>query len=269
MRKSLKNRITLAVIFIGIAFMLFFELGESKLFFANADWICRIFSRVFGGIVCLALMIRLDFTHLLFGHKKGAFRRLVIILPCFAVAVNNFPFLSVIMKDAYLSPSISEIILYACFCISVGFFEETAFRGCVFPAILGRMQNDKLSVLKASLLSSAFFGIVHIVNLFAGASFGSVALQIAYSFLIGALCSILLVKTANIWTAVAFHAIYNFAGGLVAEFGSGKQWTLPTIILTAVVGVIIAVYTLVLWYKIDEKDVLYLKQGREEKNRNV
>ena len=270
--KLTKNKkiICYTVIIIGIIGMAFFELGKGlisdKISAEYGEWIAKTFSRLCGGIVCCALMIVLLGTHLLFKHRKGALKRLLVVLPCFAVAVNNFPFLSVLMGETVFSTQTINVILYAVFCFSVGFFEEAAFRGCVFSVILDRQKADRWSVLKASVLSSAVFGIVHIVNLFAGASIGSVILQIGYSFLIGALCSIVLVKTANIWYCVILHSVYNFAGGVAPEFASGKIWTTPTVILTVIVAVIVTVYTVALWYNVKKEEVEYISSGVKKEN---
>ncbi len=253
-----------AIIIIGIIGMALFELGQgitSDLFKERGEWLCKTFSRLLGGIVCCALVILLVGSHLMFKYRKGALKRFLVVLPCFAVAINNFPFLSVVMKEISLSAKAIDIILYAVFCFSVGLFEEAAFRGCVFSVILDRKKLDRWSVLKASVISSAVFGIVHIVNLFAGASIGSVILQIGYSFLIGALCSVVLVKTSNIWYCVILHAVYNFAGGVCPEFGDGKIWTAPTVVLTVVVAVLVTVYTVTLWYNIKKEEIEYISDG--------
>lgn len=254
------------IIVIGIICMAFFELGKgiiaSEVSAQYGEWISKTFSRLCGGIVCCALMILLLGKHLLFKYRKGALKRLLVVLPCFAVAVNNFPFLSVAMKDIVFSANAVDVILYALFCFSVGFFEEAAFRGCVFSVILDKRNTDRWSVLKASVVSSAVFGIVHIVNLFAGASIGSVILQIGYSFLIGALCSVVLVKTANIWYCVILHAVYNFSGGVAPEFANGNIWTTPTVVLTVIVAIIVTVYTIALWYNIKHEEVRYISNGQ-------
>ena len=259
-----KKIICYFVAFIGIIGMLVLELGDVMISdkYIYGEWICKTFSRISGGIVCIVLMTVLVGTHTTFKHRSGALKRLAIVLPCFAVAVNNIPFLSV--EGITFFASMREIFLYALFCFSVGFFEEMAFRGCVFTVMLGRMSQTRWGVLIASLISSALFGLIHIINLFAGASVGGVILQVGYSFLIGALCSIVLVKTSNVWYCVILHSLYNFAGGLASEFGTGKIWTTPTVILTAVVAVAVTVYTFILWYNVKKGEIEYVANGKAE-----
>ena len=221
--------------------------------------------RLFGAVVCIALMWRFSYTHLLVPKKPNAMR-LLIILPFFVIAVNNFPFLSVFMGDASLASATTDgYVKYALLCLAVGLFEELAFRGCVFVYALEqtkKFSSAPLRVLAASVISSAVFGLVHLTNLFAGASIGAVLLQVCYSFLIGGMCSIMLLKTENVWYCVLCHAIYNFAGGVVPELGSGTLWTVPTVVLTAVVGVAVAVYAFVVLFRISADEVERTVKGK-------
>lgn len=221
--------------------------------------------RFFASAVCIALMWRFSYTHLLFPKKLKAMRFLTV-LPFFAIAVNNFPFLSVLMGEASLDgASAVGYATYALICFSVGLFEELAFRGCAFMIALEqtkKISRAPLCVLAASVISSAVFGLVHLTNLFAGASVGFVLLQVCYSFLIGGMCSIMLVKTQNVWYCVLCHAIYNFAGGVVPELGRGTLWTVPTVILTAVVAVAVTVYTFVVLFRISAQEIEKTVKGK-------
>ncbi len=221
--------------------------------------------RLFGTAVCIALMWRFSYTHLLV-PKRPKLSRLLVVLPFFAIAVNNFPFLSVLMGEASLQgATLDGVLAYAGICLCVGLFEEMAFRGCVFVIALERtdkIASAPLRVLAASVISSAVFGLVHLTNLFAGASVGATLLQVSYSFLIGGMCAIMLVKTQNIWYCVLCHAIYNFAGGVVPELGSGRLWTAPTVILTVVVSLIVVVYTFAVLFRISSDEAERIVKGK-------
>ncbi len=271
-KKSLKEKCLLSGIAIGFLVMLGLELFRGRLTetFIWGSWFYDVLVRGTGGIVCLLLMAYCSLSGFL-TYQKGWFRSLFPVLPCFLIAINNFPFLSCILGDARIGAGARPILLYAAVCLSVGFFEEAAFRGCVFTLFFIRRKRNVLNLFLSILLSSAVFGIVHLVNLFAGASVGSVLLQVSYSFLIGGLCSIILVKTRNLWHCILFHACYNFAGGLIPECGSGTIWTAPTVILTVVVSVIVAVYVIWMLFHIrkEEIDAFFLTaQIKEKENEN-
>ena len=115
--------------------------------------------------------------------------------------------------------------------------------------VLKNRTQSRGKIFLAIFLSSVVFGLIHFVNLFFGASIFSVALQICYSALIGALCSMVLLLTRNIWLCVILHATYNFCGGIIESYGSGTQWTLPEIIFTTVMAIIVGVYFLVVFLR--------------------
>ena len=58
--------------------------------------------------------------------------------------------------------------MYALVCISVGFFEEMAFRGCVFTVAVQSQEGKRYGAVIAIFISSAIFGLVHMLNLIGG-----------------------------------------------------------------------------------------------------
>ena len=219
----------------------------------GADWICGMLSRFCGGMLCV-ILISGFFTGQFFKFNISL-KKLLVFLPCMLIAINNFPFVTVFSGEAYINGRWDKILLYAGFCISVGLFEEMAFRGCIFSFVLQRRGRRVVDVFWSIVISSAIFGAVHIVNIFMGADPGGTVLQIGYSFLIGAMCSVILVKTHNIWFCVILHAVYNFAGGVVPNCGGGIIWSVPEIILTAVVALIVAVFVIYTLLKITPDDI--------------
>lgn len=205
-------------------------------------------SRLLGAVAALLFICEFSFSKILkpLGNKSA--KALLWILPPFAVAVNNFPWVSLISGDCKISADARSVLWYALSCLCVGLFEELAFRGCALMLFLKKRRTSKLGTFMAIFWSSVIFGAVHLVNVFISSP-GAVILQIGYSSLIGALCSLVLLETGNIWICVILHAGYNFAGGLIPEFGTGVIWTLPEIIVTAAVGVCVAAYCVWRFFK--------------------
>ena len=98
------------------------------------------------------------------------------------------------------------------------------------------------------------FGVIHLINIVAGASPGAVILQIGYSFLIGAMCSVVLFKTANLWLCVLLHAVYDFCGMLVPTLGDGKWWDIPTVIFTVILALFTIVFYVLAFVRMDPKE---------------
>ncbi len=236
---------------------LYYRFGNIPSFFAEsvAELVFSSLTRVFGGIACVIFMVEFEFSAAmkLFGNKSAKY--LLAIIPPFVVAVNNFPFIGYFSGNAPLTKSPAEVVAFAFFCLSVGFFEELAFRGCGLVFLLEKMKKTRLGVFLAVAISSVVFGFVHILN-GAGAF-----LQIGYSALIGALCCVVFLATNNIWLCVIIHAVYNFCGSIM---NMSNAWTKEQIIFTAVISVPIALYTVWLFFKIplENAEALYKREKK-------
>lgn len=209
-------------------------------------------SRLLGGVIFLVLIFKMGYR--VFGSSKK--KHLVGALLCFpalVIVVNNLPIIGLITKNSYVERT-DLIPLFALQCFAIGFFEELAFRGFVFPYVMEKQKNTKKGIFFSIIISGAIFGLVHMLNLLAGASPGSVFLQIGYSFLIGAMCSVVLLCTHNIWICVLLHAIYDFCGYLVPTLGGGLIWDKATVAITAVLSVIVCIYMIILFFKRDFSD---------------
>ncbi len=255
MRKSVKRNVFFALLSVALLAMLAFEVLRENII-AHSEYgesLYLIATRALGAFACVLLVLMSRAKRILF--SKPELKATLCVLPCMLIAINNFPFITFFGDRAYINGSTASVLLYALVCLCVGLFEEMAFRGCVFMAVLQRKGKRSIDVFWSIVISSAIFGIVHLLNLFAGAGFSSVILQVGYSFLIGGMCSIILIKTKNIWYCVILHAVYNFAGGVVPECGGGEIWDTPTVILTAVVAVAVAVYVICLLVRIRPEEI--------------
>lgn len=199
-------------------------------------------SRFLGALVALVFMVEFSFGTILHPLGNKSVKKLLFVIPALVIAVNNFPWVSLLAGDCSLDASFKDMAFYAIICLCVGLFEELAFRGCALMLLLKKRTATRLGVFMAIFWSSVLFGIVHIANIFISSP-GAVLLQIGYSALIGGLCCLVLLETGNIWICVFVHALYNFAGGVVPRLGTGTIWTGPEVALTAVLGVLVAVYS--------------------------
>lgn len=255
MTEKKSKTVLLCIAALLFAALLAFEIFGNQLFkgFSYPELVYSVATRAVGGVACL-IFIFIFLSSDMFAIRISM-KNIAVFLPCMAVAINNFPFIPFFCGEAYLNYEAKHILLYALMCLCIGFFEEMAFRGCIFTVLLGRRGKRFTDVFWAIVLSSAIFGAVHAVNILAGASPSAVLLQIGYSFLIGGMCSVVLIKTSSIWYCVILHATYNFAGGVVPECGGGTLWTVPEIVLTAVIAVAVAAYVIYLLIGIKPSDV--------------
>ncbi len=250
-----KKIICSVVLTVFFVVLLVLELFSEHIFKGEAaqEYIYPIITRAIAGSACLVFLVRMRMKNLLAFRVRAG--HMLAVVPCMAIAVNNFPFIPFLKGEAYIQSQAMPIFLYALLCICVGFFEEMAFRGCIFPVVLSRLSKKKAGVFWSIVVSSAIFGVIHLFNVLTGASVGATFLQVGYSFLIGGMCSVMLLKTQNIWYCVILHAVYNFAGGVVPQLGGGEIWTLPEIILTASVAVPVAIYVIYMLVHITEENI--------------
>jgi membrane protease YdiL (CAAX protease family) len=175
--------------------------------------------------------------------KTGA-----VLIPCLLVVINNFPIIALAIGDVNMVRE-DMLGLFVLDCLLIGVFEEVAFRGTIFLALLERRRASTKQIFWTTALSSAIFGLIHLANLLEGANPGATLLQVGYSFLIGGMCAICMLTTGTVWLPIFIHALYDFNGYLVPRLGEGVIWTPTTIALTAVVGVLVAAYTVILLIK--------------------
>ena len=221
------------------------------------------FTRLIGGIIFITLTLYLGYRVMNPLRIKAA--ELIFTLPALVVVINNLPIIPLITGQASVSAPWSRILLLAAECFSIGLFEEMAFRGVVLLGIMEKRRKSTKDLFISIVLSSAVFGLVHLVNLFTSSP-GAVLLQIGYSFLIGAMCAVVLIRTANIWLCVLLHAVYDFCGSLVPMFGEGVIWNAPAVILTVAVSLAAVVYFILALLKTNVKDIdrIYVKKTVED-----
>ena len=201
--------------------------------------VCRAVSAV----VMLFFCIQLG----LFDAPRPAVRSLRAALPALLVALNNAPVIALISGTVAVTAEVSAVILFAFECVAVAAFEEIAFRAILFRLMLQRFGTGARARFSAVLLSSALFGLTHLLNLFSGAAVGATALQVGYSFLIGCMLAVVYLHTGSLAGCILLHAVYNFGGMLVPTLGQGAFldiWNLPTVLITAVLAVFAIVFYL-------------------------
>jgi membrane protease YdiL (CAAX protease family) len=106
-----------------------------------------------------------------------------------------------------------DALLWLAIFTAVGIFEEVAFRGIAF-----RLLEEWLGSAAALVLSSAFFGLVHLMNPNA-TGFAAVAIALEAGVLLGAAYML----TRSLWFAIGVHIAWNWTQG--ALFGVAVSGT--------------------------------------------
>lgn len=197
---------------------------------------------------------------------------LLYLIPCLIIAVDNFPWYSYFQGNMRITRGgLMDYLLFSCYCLLTGIFEECIFRGMIFSIIASYFSNDKKGFLKTYVLSSVIFGAAHLLNVFVGANVGATLLQVAYSTLTGGLFAFAFIKTKNVMFAALTHAIYNFCGLLFSStqgLGNGVIFDFPTGLIMAIISIIVGSFVLYgVWtYSEEERKSLYKKLNIHQKD---
>ena len=208
-----------------------------------------------GSVVFVCMTVYMGYR--VWGIKKPWLKSLLFGLPALAVAINNAPIIGLATGNAYITDPVGGVLIILAYCLAIGTFEEFAFRGLFFMMILEDRRKSTKQIFWTTAISSAVFGLVHLVNLAVGAGPGATLLQVGYSFLIGGMCAIVLLKTGSIWYCVLLHTVYDI-GGTILYVGGGVRWDAVTVTITAVLGVAVAVFMAISLLRIKPEDIAFL-----------
>lgn len=253
-KKQVAYVILILLSLIGMAFVSFYDLYPTHDLIV-AELSEGIHVRILGTIVFALLMSLMGYSLLTF--RKVSWKMfLYVVVPGFIIAFNNLPIVAYLEGRAVMTESLNVFLLFVLFCLSIGVFEEVVFRGLILTVLLQRLPETKQGILIAIVLSSVIFGVIHFVNLVAGASPFDTLLQMGYSFLMGMLWAVVYLKTKNLWMAVLLHALYNMAGLVFVQIGSVYgRYDVLTIITTVLIGLVGAYYYFKLYLTIEPEDI--------------
>ncbi|SEK31523.1 hypothetical protein SAMN04487910_0231 [Aquimarina amphilecti] len=157
-----------------------------------------------------------------------------------------FPLVYLVLLNLLLIDEINTVLLapnvlvFAIYALSIGFAEELSLRGFLQSYLIKHLGSTKKNIILSVLISSLFFGLLHIIN-FDNGFYGELS-QIIYATFIGVMFGTLLVVTKRIYPLIIIHAIIDFVGdfetiGLpvkktVSESGSLENAILITLLIS-------------------------------------
>ena len=173
-------------------------------------------------------------------------------IPCFLVAIANFPFSALILGRASIDRT-DLLWLFILKCVSIAVLEELFFRALLVPLFLERFSDNKYRVIITVIGTAVLFAIIHFLNIFLGAGIGSTMQQVGYTFLIGCMLAVMLIYTKNIWLCILVHTIFDIGGTIVNDLGDGPFQNYIFWILTAVAGGICFVHIIITIFHLTKK----------------
>lgn len=126
--------------------------------------------------------------------------------------------------------------------LSTGWIEEVLGRGAVLVSLLQKWGRTRKGVYLAVLVSSALFGILHILNFLQGRlPLINTLSQMTFAVFFGIVFAACMLRNRSIWPMIFLHAAIDWAGNLSEiSVGSGLHTTVPTMSIgDALVNVLI------------------------------
>ena len=245
--------ITILLFILGALCFVFFEALQTKILedpLAN-KLLCGFISR-FGLSFLFVWLLYIAGGRDYLVFTKRFFIFLAWSLPCFMVALVNFPY-STVINGAVTINRVDLLGLYILYVFGVALLEELIFRGVLLLIVKDLFKYKKHAALLIVVVCAAVFSLSHLTNLLMGVGIGDVLLQCLYTFLIGAMLTTVMLKTKNIWLCVIIHTIFNFGGLLIiSEMASGDNWDVWFWVLTIVSGLLCAGHIIYSLLKLDK-----------------
>lgn len=128
--------------------------------------------------------------------------------------------------DGVIECSNREVIFFVLRMINIGFIEEIICRGFLFRAL------EKFGTKKAMYLSSAFFGVAHIMNLFFGAKLIPTVIKIFFSTSLGYLYVTIFCKSGSLLPCIISHQLHNSLCVFDVKNKTLSTYAIPIIIIS-------------------------------------
>ena len=122
------------------------------------------------------------------------------------------------------------ILLNLLAALSTGWIEEILGRGVVLVPLLKKWGQTRKGIYLAVLVSSALFGILHILNFLQGRlPLINTLAQMTFAMFFGIMFAACMLRNRSIWPMIFLHAAIDWAGNLSEiAVGGGVQTTVPT-----------------------------------------
>lgn len=139
------------------------------------------------------------------GFCKGVFLGIPLIALGFASGVIS----NIEQWSDYSFLGYSSLLFFTVGMFFVGLAEEIVYRGLLLNNMLDKWGTTQRGCWKSIFVSAAIFGIAHLPNLFFSPIL-TVLFQAINAAAGGVLFSVIYIKTKNIWSVIAVHALVDW-----------------------------------------------------------
>ncbi len=181
-------------------------------------------------------------------HFKGCFSRKGLLYGlCFSLPVLVLSFIGSGLNIAEKGLAASILIAFLKG-MAPAFSEEVGFRGVGIANYMRKAESEK-DVMKIFWISAIFFGLIHSVNIFAGADIVSSLVQAVSAIGMGMFFGAIYLRTGNLWPTIIAHwaidsvemcrADLNESAGKVMEILTGDYFIIASAVVGGIIGLIL------------------------------
>lgn len=217
--------------------------------------------------VVVLLLYKLWFSPQFKGQaKSGLSKKWTLIMALPGILYIIYTFISqMIQYHGYFKPS----LLFVAMAFAAGFGEEPMFRGFAIPIGMGFIKNKK-KVWLVPIGTAVVFGMIHLTNVFSGASVFNGILQACVTAMHGFYYGALLVATGSIVPSIVLHSVYDFvcfAGDPTLNEGvMAGQLSTFAVVESIVTGILMMVAAVYLLKKLGDQKVLSVWKTKWSQN---
>lgn len=253
----MKNRGFLKALLINLAVLLAFSSTVFTHFLLNDDisrTIATIVKQIIFTIICVIICKKVFHLPSPFTKKRLFYGLFVAGSIVWVYIIGNF-ILSYVPPTKPLSEGFKLLPLLLFGNFTTGLCEETMCRVLGFEVLRKHLTDDRKGVFSAALLSSALFGILHLLNLISGQPLIQTLAQVGYAFVFGMCFSAIYYKSGNVIPCIILHALVNFAGGVWSLFyePSSGDMTIGGAIFLLVEFLPMLIYSLLIFFGVFDK----------------
>lgn len=139
-----------------------------------------------------------------YGLEKIDKRGLKSFLP-FIIMIGILTILLIVNAKNLGNLDVELILIIGTTVLLVGISEELMYRGILLNSFL-----EKSSKIKAILLSSLFFSLLHLPNLLGGTQIAAQISQLINTFIMGLFFAVMAIKLKNIVPLMIYHGLWDF-----------------------------------------------------------
>lgn len=171
--------------------------------------------------------------------KQGKFKIYTIIICLLLIWIYGVKSLEWI---AVFKQSGVEILTCFFTALAAGICEEFLFRNLFFNFFIGVYKNKKHILFLATITSSFFFALMHLVNLY-HQNINTTIQQVCLVFCIGIIFCIFHILSNAMWLPVLMHFLFDFSPLMKNGVSQGEAW----LVIIIDVIILLAVYLDWLW----------------------